>query len=97
MLVGDYLTYDLKSIRSGGSPHCRCCSNQSSAREDLVHILTQCDAYKDVRERIYPEFSAVCNESKSGLEFQTLHSEYTLTQFILKPLKFKSGEKNQHQ
>ena len=85
MLVGDYLTYDLKSIRSGGSPHCRCCSNQSSAKEDIVHILTQCDAYNDIRERIYPEFSAVCNESKSGLEFQTLHSEYSLTQFILDP------------
>ena len=87
MLVGDYLTYDLKSTRSGGSPLCRCCCNQTS-REDLVHILTQCSAYKDIRDRMFPEFSDACQKSKSGLVFETLNSERELTQFILDPSSF---------
>ena len=58
MLVGDYLTYETKSKRSGGSPICRACED-SSTSEDLTHILVVCVAYEDIRNRIFPEFSNV--------------------------------------
>ena len=51
MLSGDYFTFETKSIQSGGSPHCRCCSFRPSPNENLVHILTNCGAYSDIRER----------------------------------------------
>jgi hypothetical protein len=57
MLAGDYLTYEVKSNQSGGSPHCRCCSLSSPVTESLEHILTVCDLYSDIREIINSEFS----------------------------------------
>ena len=83
MLVGDYYTYDVKSSRSGGSPHCRACSDPTS-KEDLVHILTQCMAYKKIRERIIPEYSEVLTSSESHLSMdEVLESNENLCQFIL--------------
>ena len=86
MLLGDYLTFHKKSTRSGGPAYCRCCSNSTSRNETLTHILTQCDAYADIRKRMFPEFSQVCRESKSGLNFdKILESTVELSQFILDP------------
>ena len=85
MLVGDYYTYDVKSSRSGGSPHCRSCSDPTS-KEDLVHILTQCMVYKKIRERIIPEYSEVLTSSESHLSMdEVLESNENLCQFILDP------------
>ena len=39
MLAGNYFTYEVKSIQSGGSPHCRCCLSSPSENENLRHIL----------------------------------------------------------
>ena len=83
MLVGDYLTYDMKSKRSGGSPLCNCCTDTSSP-EDLIHILTQCLAYKDIRDRMFPEYSNVCSENNLNFEEMTSTDEQ-LCQFILDP------------
>ena len=83
MLVGDFYTYDVKSSRSGGSPHCRACSDPTS-KEDLVHILTKCMAYKKIRERIIPEYSEVLTSSESHLSMdEVLESNENLCQFIL--------------
>ena len=48
MLAGDYFTYEMKS---GGSPHCRCCSTTPSPPENLEHILSKCEQYSDIRKR----------------------------------------------
>ena len=83
MLVGDFLTYDIKSKRSGGSPLCKCCTDTSSP-EDLIHILTQCLAYKDIRDRMFPEYSNICSENDLKFEEMTSTDE-NLCQFILDP------------
>ena len=89
MLVGDYLTYETKANQSGGSPYCRCCSTTDSNIEDLKHILTECDSYLGIRERMMPEFSHVCKTSKSKVNFDEIYMENkTLCQFILDPSSF---------
>ena len=59
MLCGDYLTSELKSSQSCGPPHCRACLANS---EDILHILTQCNAYEEIRNRIVNQFKALLEE-----------------------------------
>ena len=88
MLAGDYFTYEVKSNRSGGSPHCRCCSIPSS-KENIQHILTSCSAYSDIRSRIVPDYQNLCSQSKSNLPFQQIYCENeSFCQFILDPASF---------
>ena len=94
MLAGDYFTYEVKSNQSGGSPHCRCCPTPSPPVEDLEHILTSCDAYSDVRERILVEYQQICSKSKSNISFQQIYSESkTFCQFILDPASFNLSDR----
>jgi hypothetical protein len=89
MLAGDYLTYEVKSNQSGGSPHCRCCSLLCPATESLEHILTVCGLYSDIRERIVSEYSHLCGQAKSDVSFQQIMSNNkTFCQFILDPASF---------
>ena len=89
MLAGDYLIYETKSKRSGGSSHCRCCSESQPKNEDLTHILTECNAFDGIRARMLPEFSEVCRTSKSNLKFEeTMKENEILCQFILDPTSF---------
>ena len=89
MMVGDYLTYQTKSNRSGGSPLCRGCPENSPQNETLSHILTECFAYADIRERMFPEFSEVCKTTKSDIIFEdVLNNKNSLCQFILDPTSF---------
>ena len=89
MLAGNYFTYEIKSIQSGGSPHCRCCVSSTPANENLIHILTICDAYSDIRDRIMIEYQDLCNQTKNAISFQDIFSEgKTLCQFILDPASF---------
>ena len=86
MQVGDYLTYQTKANRSGGSPLCRCCPENSPQNESLSHILTECLAYTDIRERIFPEFAEACRTTKSSITFEDiLQNKKSLCQFILDP------------
>ena len=86
MLAGDYLTYEVRANRSGGSPHCRNCPEKTLKNENLRHILTECNSYRTTRERIFPEFSKACQLTKSKLCFEDiLKSDQELTQFILDP------------
>ena len=88
MLAGDYFTYELKAIRSGGSPHCRCCP-LPSPKEDIQHILTSCSAYSEIRQRIVQEYQILCTSLKSEVNFQEIYSEnHSFCQFILDPASF---------
>ena len=89
MLAGDYLTYEVKSNQSGGSPHCRCCSSSSTEIENLYHILTTCDSYSDIRERIVTEYSNLCDQSKNGISIQHITKDKKIfCQFILDSSSF---------
>ena len=87
MLIEDLYTYEIKSEQSGGSSHCRLCSDEKT--ENISHILTFCSAYSDIRIRILEEFSYLCLQVKSVLDFSELMTDSeTLCQFILDPSSF---------
>ena len=89
MLAGDFLTYQTRADRSGGSAHCRSCPETSPKNENLNHILTECLAYEEIRRRIFPEFSKICKITKSNVSFEDiLRSNEALCQFILDPTSF---------
>ena len=89
MLAGDFLTHEMKSRRSGGSALCKCCDGPLHRNEDLIHLLTECSAYQDIRQRMLPEFFEVCKTSKSEVNFEEiLKNNQTLCQFILDPTSF---------
>ena len=88
MLCSDYFTYEKRADQSGGSAHCRCCSQLSPSDtrpvESTRHILTQCSAYADIRQRIFSEYARLCN--RSGINFHYFfEDEDRLCQFILDP------------
>ena len=86
MLAGDFLTYQTRADRSGGSALCRSCPESSPKKENLNHILTECLAYAEIRDRIFPEFSKICKTTKSNASFEDiLQSNEALCQFILDP------------
>ena len=88
MLAGDYLTYEVKSNQSGGSPHCRSCDPPSPI-ENMAHILSSCSAYDDIKQRMLPELESVCAQSKSNLDFSKIkQNNETLCQFLLDPTSF---------
>ena len=82
MLSGDYFTYEIKSSQSGGSSHCRCCDTGKT--ESLLHIITECNAYQEIRNRIYKEIQALVNKSNLRIE-EIFENKQHLTQFILDP------------
>ena len=81
-------TYEIRANQSGGAPHCRCCSQPNQLvkpSENLTHILTECAAYSDIRDRIFPEYSLLCQQSKM-ITFEDIYSnKANLCQFILEP------------
>ena len=83
MLSGDYLTFELKSTQSGGSPHCRSCLEPV---EDMLHILIQCVAYDEIRVRILDQIKALLEEENLSTIFEEIfQSQEYLCQFILDP------------
>ena len=89
MLTKDYFTYEKRDDQSGGSPHCRCCGEKNDTlrpNETILHILVECSAYTDVRDRVFQEYETLCSRSQPSLEFQNiLKDKNTLCQFILDP------------
>ena len=94
MLAGNFLTFERKAKQSGGSPHCRSCAPLSPTgctppSESLVHMLTMCIAYNDVRNRICEEYAILCSLSRSKISWQMIVSDNeTFCQFILDPASF---------
>ena len=95
MLCGDFMTYEVRAAQSGGSPNCRTCSKTSNLlTENLEHILTSCDAYDNIRERIFPQFDQILQSSRSKFSLYDFAStNENLCQFLLDPtsinLKFR--------
>ena len=86
MLCGDFLTYEVRAKQSGGSPHCRVCPYQTIPTENISHILTSCEAYQNIRNRILPQLQNTAEKSYSNLNFNYIMSNNeTLCQFILDP------------
>ena len=87
MLTDDLYTYEKKSKYQGGSPHCRLCTEPGqnvNNIEDLVHILTICKAYQDIRIRILFQMEILCQRSRNKIQFGIIVKNPTkLTQFIL--------------
>ena len=87
LLSGDYLTYERKYEESGkGNPICRICHQEN---ESISHILTQCVAYRPIRERIFEEFSKIRLLAKNCMTFESIKNDPNiLTQFLLDPTSF---------
>ena len=86
MLAGDYLTYEMRANRSGGSPYCKNCPETTLKNESLEHILTECNGYRKIRERIFLEYTEACKSTRSRVNFEDyLINDQLLTQFILDP------------
>ena len=93
MLCNDYYTYEKRANQSGGSPHCRSCSDPNKQTggslpiEDIIHILTVCSSYADTRERILKEFSILCHKSEANIDFNNniMANKNKLCQFLLDP------------
>ena len=85
MLCGDFLTYEVKSAQSGGTPFCRLCPEKKIS-ENIPHILICCEAYSEIRNRILPQLENMIGKGKSNIDFKELQSNAeSLTHFILDP------------
>ena len=84
-LSGNYLTYKIRSDQSGGSPRCRIC--ETSSDETVSHVISACQGLADEREKILPEFSKLCAQTKNNLNFEDfMQNKDKLFQFILDPI-----------
>ena len=84
-LAGNYLTYQIRSEQSGGSPRCRICPTECP--ETVSHVISTCSGMAVERERLLTEFSDLCTKTKNEIIFQEISKdEETLCQFILDTL-----------
>ena len=83
-LTGDMLSFAKLARDRGGNPSCRLCP---APVENIEHILTECKATAQIRERLYPELvNLVANISIScSLLDKSVTPNCILTQFILDP------------
>ena len=81
MLCGNYLTFEMKSNQSGGSPQCRL---YLSENETLRHLILICGTFEDLRSRIKTSITSICIENKIEIDVKKLTHEQ-FTQFILDP------------
>ena len=81
-LAGNYLTYQIKSEQSGGSPLCRICPTECT--ETVSHVISTCTGMAAERGRLLIEYSQLCKKTMNHIEFdEILKNEDTLCQFIL--------------
>ena len=83
MLVGNYLTFEEKSLQSGGSPYCRLCSEKSEY-ESLEHLISRCVKFSDIRTKISNQMRNIIKESRLDLDPTTFPDD-KFTQFLLDP------------
>ena len=91
MLCGNYLTYEIKSSQSGGSPYCRLCldeSNESTEStksiESLEHLISVCEKLKVVRTQIQSTILSICNDNGIKIDINKLTNKQ-FAQFLLDP------------
>ena len=83
MLAGNYLTFEEKSLQSGGSPYCRLCDDITEP-ESLEHLISKCSGIHDTRTRIINTMQSLCQEA--GLDIDLVQfSTDQLTRFVLDP------------
>ena len=73
LLTDDLYTFEKKSKYQGGSPHCRLCTEPGqnvNNIEDLVHILTICKTYQEIRIRILFQMEILCQRSRNKIKFE---------------------------
>ena len=90
LLAGDYLCYSQLAHDRGTDPHCRLCQNlapltdQTQApAEDTIHLLTQCRATRDARERHLPDLLNTIADHHPNNLLLSNYSHVQLTQFLL--------------
>ena len=82
-LTGDLLNYDRISQEHGTSPHCRLCP---APRETTQHILTECRATSDVRDRLHADLvNLVADIDPCSTILQPGVPANIFTQFIIDP------------
>ena len=86
LLTGDFPSFELIGQRQKSDQSCRLCSHPV---ESTQHILIECCATSDVKERLLPELLNLIAaiDSTNELLFQN-PSRLSLTQFILDPTSF---------
>ena len=84
-LSGNYLTYQVRSEQSGGSPRCRICPTECP--ETVSHVISTCSGMAVERERLLTELSDLCKQTKNEIIFEEIsNDEELLCQFVLDPL-----------
>ena len=82
-LTGDILTGERLASDRGADPKCRICS---AAKDNLVHIMTQCPGTSDARERLRADLVNIIAEiDEKNMILEHNISPETLTQFVLDP------------
>ena len=83
LLTGDFLSYELLANQRGSDPSCRLCP---SPLESTKHILTECLATSELRERLLPDLLNLLHDIQpSNRLLEISRSNTVLTQFILDP------------
>ena len=81
-LCCDVYTLEKKAKFQGGDPKCRLCCSKDS--EKIVHIVSICEAYSELRMRILNEIKIACESSLPRFEIDDLlQDNFLKTQFIL--------------
>ena len=80
LLTGDFLSYELLANQRGSDPRCRLCP---SPLESTQHILTECLATSELRERLLADLLNLLHDIQpsNGL-LEISRSNKILTQFI---------------
>ena len=84
MLTGDFYTFEIKAHQTGSSANCRCCFNTENS-ENILHMLTQCLAYQDIRETLFNNIYNICTQIPNLQIESIFQDDQLLTQFILDP------------
>ena len=83
LLTGDFLSHELLSRERGSSPRCRICPSDT---ESTQHIISECSATSDTRQRLYPELLNLIASIQPGSHLLYNNTPPNiLTQFILDP------------
>ena len=82
MLISNYLTYKMKSLKSGGSPFCPRCDNNND--DDIEHILTS--HISTSSQLVLDKIAVLCSLSLPQIIFFDIRkSKQILAQFLLDP------------
>ena len=86
MLLGDFYSYEVKSLHSGGDPFCKLCfqveTNEEQKVQNTCHILISCKALANIRYKYFQKYRQLLNGSYINLQ-QHFSDDELACQFIL--------------